>query len=157
LSAEFVHAAEAPAGPSTFGNTIPDGAQPVGRLEIPSIHLSAIVGKGDDARTLRRGIGHVPGTAFPGMSGNVGLSAHRDTFFQRLGQMRNGDLVWITTLKGRYEYVVESSGIVDRIERIVLHDVGRPTLTLITCYPFYYVGSVPKRLVHAALSGANPK
>lgn len=126
--------------------------RPLGRLEIPSIALSAIFIEGDDSRTLRRGIGHVPGTALPGMPGNVGLSAHRDTFFRRLGEVREGDAISITTPDTTYEYVVESTRIVDPDERAVLRDIGRPTLTLVTCYPFYYVGSAPRRfVVHASL------
>lgn len=146
LNAEFVQAAASPTA------VIPPGAQPVGRLEIPSIDLTAMIVEGDDARALRRGIGHIPGTALPGTSGNVGLSAHRDTFFRRVGRIRNGDTIWITTLNGRYRYLAESSAIVAPDESIVLHDVGRPALTLVTCYPFYYVGAAPKRfVVHASL------
>ncbi len=155
LNAEFTHAVEVRRATPVLSDAT-DVTRPIGRLEIPSINVSAIVIEGDDARTLRRGIGHIPGTALPGGSGNVGLSAHRDTFFRHLGQIRTGDPVWITTLKGRYKYVVESSGIVDPDEGIVLHDIGRPTLTLVTCYPFHYVGSAPKRfVVHAALSGSD--
>jgi sortase A len=158
LTAEFTHAVESPRSASVVVSDAPVAnlKQPIGRLEIPSVNISGIVIEGDDARTLRRGIGHIPGTALPGGPGNVGLSAHRDTFFRHLGQIRTGDPLWITTLKGRYKYVVESSGIVDPDEDIVLHDIGRPTLTLVTCYPFYYVGSAPKRfVVHATLSGSD--
>jgi sortase A len=128
--------------------------QSLGRLEIPSIHLSAIVAEGVATRTLRRSVGHVPGTALPGGRGNVGLSAHRDTFFRHLGELRKDDVITITTLDGSFEYVVESTTIVDPDESVVLHDAGRPTLTLVTCYPFYYVGPAPKRfVVHAGLAG----
>ena len=126
--------------------------QPLGRLEIPSIDLSAIFVEGVDQRALGRANGHIPGTALPGTAGNVGLSAHRDTFFRRLGKLHSGDAIWINTLDGRYEYIVESSQVVNPDEDIVLRPVGRPTLTLITCYPFYYVGPAPKRfVVHASL------
>ena len=156
LNSEFVQAAGLPPPVAVSpANNTPITAQQLGRLEIPSINLSAMVIEGDDGRTLRRGIGHIPGTAFPGMPGNVGLSAHRDTFFRHLGQIRNGDSIWITTLKGRYRYVAESSRIIAPDENIVLHDIGHPTLTLVTCYPFYYVGPAPKRFViHAALRGS---
>ena len=134
------------------GDIVPYTAQPLGRLEIPSIHLSAIFVEGVDERVLRRGVGHIPGTALPGMSGNTGLSAHRDMFFRHLGQIRTGDVIQISTLEGIYEYVVESFAVVDPDEGAVLRDVGRPTLTLVTCYPFYYVGPAPKRfVVHASL------
>jgi sortase A len=97
-------------------------------------------------------VGHVPGTAFPGLSGNVALSAHRDTFFRNLRELHKNDLISVSTVNGTFEYEVEYKAIVEPNERSVLRDIGRPTLTLITCYPFYYVGPAPKRfVVHAAL------
>jgi sortase A len=149
---EFARSLEIPARAAPPEHPVPYTMQPLGRLEIPSIALSAIFIEGVDSKTLRRGIGHVPGTALPGMPGNVSLSAHRDTFFRRLGKIHEGDAISITTLDATYEYVVESTGIVDPDERAVLRDIGRPTLTLVTCYPFYYVGSAPRRfVVHASL------
>ena len=139
-----------PARPASF--VIPETVQMFGRLEIPSINLSQIFVEGADASTLRRAVGHIPGTASPGGAGNVVLAAHRDTFFRRLGNIRDGDVIRLITVKGSYEYVVESSLIVDPDERIALRDLDRPTLTLVTCYPFHYVGSAPKRfVVHASL------
>lgn len=136
----------------------PSSTETLGRLEIPSISLSAMFIEGVDGRTLRRAVGHIPGTALPGDSGNVGLSAHRDTFFRRLRKIHTNDVIWLTTLDGRYQYVVESSGVINPDEAAVLRDVGRPTLTLITCYPFYYVGSAPKRFfVHASLVTKSPQ
>jgi len=126
--------------------------QAIGRLEIPAISLSAMVAEGVETSTLRRSIGHIPGTSLPGAQGNVAISAHRDTFFRHLGKLQKGDLISIDTLDGTFEYAVESTNIVDPDERAVLRDIGRPTLTLITCYPFYFVGSAPKRfVVHAGL------
>jgi sortase A len=127
-------------------------AQPIGRLEIPAIDLSAMVAEGVETSTLRRSIGHIPGTSLPGARGNVAISAHRDTFFRNLGKLQRGDLISITTLDGTFDYVVESTSIVDPDETAALRDIGRPTLTLVTCYPFYFVGSAPKRfVVHAGL------
>jgi sortase A len=131
---------------------IPVGAQPVGRLEIPSIELSAMVMEGVDNPTLRHAVGHVPGTSLPGGKGNVALSAHRDTFFRHLGQLKVNDVISLSTLRGRFEYIVESTKIVDPQDVVHLRAIGRPTLTLVTCYPFYYVGPAPKRfVVHASL------
>jgi sortase A len=136
---------------------IPVGAQPVGRLEIPSIELSAMVMEGVDGPTLRHAVGHVPGTSLQGGQGNVALSAHRDTLFRHIGQLHENDVISLTTLKGRFDYLVESTKIVDPQDVVHLRDIGRPTLTLVTCYPFYYVGSAPKRfVVHAALVEAPP-
>jgi sortase A len=155
LNWEFAKALEAPALTGPPDTKIPEGLQPLGRLEIPSIDLSAVFIEGADNRTLRRGIGHIPGTALPGTVGDVALSAHRDTFFRRLGELSNGDAIWITTLRGRYKYVVESSHIVEVDQWLTVRKISPPTLTLVTCYPFYYVGPAPKRfIVHAALSGA---
>jgi sortase A len=152
LNWEFAQTLALPTRAIPPNDAIPNSAQPLGRLEIPSIGLSAIFIEGVDDRALRRAVAHIPGTALPGTIGNVGLSGHRDTFFRRLGKIHAGDVIWITTFGGRYKYVVESSGIVNPDERIILHNVGRPTLTLVTCYPFYYVGPAPQRfVVHASL------
>jgi sortase A len=154
LDWEFARVLQLPARAAPPEHVIADVVQPLGRLEISSIALSAIFIEGVDDRALRRGVGHIPGTALPGMAGNVGLAAHRDTFFRRLGEIGVGDAIRITTFHGTYDYVVESSHVADPDERIVLHDIGRPTLTLVTCYPFYYVGPAPKRfVVHASLVG----
>ena len=126
--------------------------QPIGRLEIPAIHLSAMIAESVETTTLRRSIGHMPGTSLPGGQGNVVVAAHRDTFFRHLGKLQKGDLISIATLDGTFDYAVESESIIDPDEKIVLREIGRPTLTLITCYPFYFVGLAPKRfVVHAGL------
>jgi sortase A len=153
LNWEFAKALEAPVLVWPPSTRIPEGLQPLGRLEIPSIDLSAVFIEGADNLTLRRGIGHIPGTALPASVGDVALSAHRDTFFRRLGELSRGDVIWITTLRGHYKYIVESSQIVDSNQWLSVRTIGSPTLTLVTCYPFYYIGPAPKRfLVHAALS-----
>lgn len=126
----------------------------VGRLDIPRLHLSTIVIEGDDDRSLRLGAGHVPGTPLPDQPGNVGIAAHRDTFFRSLRHIARDDRITLTTPDGAYQYTVESTEIVHPNEMRVL-DAGRePELTLITCYPFYYVGSAPLRfVVHARRDG----
>lgn len=136
----------------------PVEGQPIARIEISSIGLSAMVAEGVDNTTLRRAVGHIPGTALPGNLGNVGLSAHRDTFFRHLGKLKQSDQISVTTTEGTFDYIVESTAVVDPDESSVLRDIGRPVLTLVTCYPFYYVGPAPKRfVVHASLtSGVRP-
>ena len=122
----------------------------VGRIEIPRLGISTIVLEGVDSKTLRRGVGHIPETAPPGAGGNVGLAAHRDSFFRGLKDIRKNDIIRIKTLDGSYQYRVEQTEIVDPEDTQVLADTGLPELTLVTCYPFYYVGSAPKRfIVHA--------
>lgn len=125
----------------------------IGRLEIPDLHLSAMVREGANAATLQRAVGHIPGTALPGETGNVGLAGHRDTFFRALRNIRTNDTIDLETDSGTYRYVVESTDIVGPRDVRVLASSGAASLTLVTCYPFYYVGSAPKRfIVHAALA-----
>lgn len=127
-----------------------DESELVGRIEIPRLGISAIIAEGIDARTLRRAVGHVPATALPGDDGNVVLAGHRDSFFRALKDVRAGDHVRITTQSGDYDYQVDSTDIVGA-ERVDLLDAsGAATLTLITCYPFNYLGPAPGRfVVHA--------
>jgi sortase A len=119
----------------------------LGRLEIPRLGVSAIVRAGSDARTLRLAVGHIGGTALPGEPGNIGLAAHRDTFFRRLGEIREHDHVRLVTPEGTFTYRVQSTQIVEPRDTWVLDDTGEPALTLITCYPFRYIGAAPQRFV----------
>lgn len=119
----------------------------VGRLEIPDLHLVAMVQEGADARTLRRAVGHIPGTALPGLPGNVGLAGHRDTFFRPLRQIRVSDAIQLQTQNGTYRYRVQWTQIVGPRDVHVLSSTGGQSLTLVTCYPFYYVGAAPKRFI----------
>jgi sortase A len=122
----------------------------IGRIEIPRLSIRAIVAEGTDARILRRSVGHLPGTALPGEEGNVAIAGHRDSFFSALRDVRTGDRVRITTPDGAFEYRVESKSVVSPEHTEVLSASSLPTLTLITCFPFRYVGSAPERfIVHA--------
>ena len=125
----------------------------VGRLEIPRLGLSVMVFQGIEERALVAGAGHVPGTPPPGGDGNVVIAAHRDTFFRKLSGILAGDHVRVVTVRGTYDYVVESSETVDPEDTRVMESRDRNELTLITCYPFYFVGSAPRRfIVHAAVT-----
>jgi len=120
----------------------------IGRIEILRLGVSLIVVEGTDKPTLRRAAGHIVGTAMPGQPGNIGIAAHRDTFFRPLRNIQNGDVITLTTLRGEYHYRVVSTKIVSPYEVAVLNpDDGSQILTLITCYPFYYVGSAPERFI----------
>jgi len=122
----------------------------VGRLEIPRLGLSVMVFQGIRESALLAGAGHVPGTPPPGGDGNVVIAAHRDTYFRRLSGILPGDRIRVVTLRGTYEYVVDSSETVDPGDTQVMESRDRNELTLITCFPFYFVGSAPKRfIVHA--------
>jgi sortase A len=124
----------------------------IGRLQIPRLDVSTMLLEGIDDRTLRLGIGHIPGTAKPGQPGNMGIAGHRDTFFRPLSGLQRNDDIYLQTREAKYHYVVESMRIVEPEAVDVLGDVGHPTLTLVTCYPFSFVGPAPKRfVVQAAL------
>ena len=122
----------------------------LGRIEIGTIGLTAMILEGADARTLRRAVGHIPGTALPGQQGNVVITGHRDTFFRPLRNIQMDDEITLTTLNGSYRYRVDSTEIVEPEDTRVLGDSDDAALTLVTCYPFYFVGPAPKRfIVHA--------
>lgn len=119
----------------------------LGRIEIPRIGLSVMVLQGDDDGVLRKGAGHVPDTAYPGGAGNVVIAAHRDTFFRPLRNIREGDEISVTTIQGVHRYRVGLIEKVDPYDVQVLRALGHPTLTLITCYPFEFIGHAPKRFI----------
>jgi sortase A len=139
--------------PQPESSTPPKGAPAaatdglIGRIEIPRLLLSAVVVEGTGRKTLRRGVGHIPGTALPGEPGNVGLTGHRDTFFRPLKDLRIKDEVQFSTLKGNFKYQVESLRVVEPDNVGVLAPSGENMLTMVTCYPFYYVGPAPKRWI----------
>jgi LPXTG-site transpeptidase (sortase) family protein len=122
----------------------------IGRIEIPRLGLSELVIEGTSGRTLRRGVGHVSATAFPGERGNVGLAGHRDSHFSRLKGVTRGDLIRIETPDGVFAYQVQSIRIVEPNRGDLLSQTGGPRLTLVTCYPFHWVGPAPRRFVVVA-------
>ena len=119
----------------------------IGRIDIQRLGVSVIVVEGISAKILRRAAGHIPGTALPGQLGTVGISAHRDTFFRPLRNIKQNDMITLTTLRGAYRYRVVSTKIVGPGDVSVLHPSGIEILTLVTCYPFYFVGSAPDRFI----------
>jgi len=119
----------------------------VGRIDVPRLRLSALAREGVDVRTLRGSVGHVPGTALPGEPGNAAFAAHRDTFFRPLAGIRKGDMVLVTTPDAVHRYRVYATSIVSPSEVSVLRSGQRSQLTLVTCYPFDYVGSAPQRFI----------
>ena len=124
----------------------------VGRIEIPRLGVSAVIRAGSDARTLRLAVGYIPGTGLPGDRGNFGLAGHRDTFFRRLRDINPDDEIRIVTADGVFRYYVQRTSIVTPDDVWVLDPTNYPALTLVTCYPFNYIGSAPKRfIVRAAL------
>lgn len=119
----------------------------IGRMEIPRLLVSVVVVEGIGKTTLRRVVGHIPGTALPGQPGNVGLAGHRDTLFRSLKDLRIHDEIDFATLRGDFKYEVESLRVVDPDDVGVLAPSGKNVLTMVTCYPFFYVGPAPKRWI----------
>jgi sortase A len=125
----------------------PASAALIGRVEVPRLGISAIVMEGTTTRILRRAVGHIFGTAFPGQPRNVGISGHRDAFFRPLRSIEPRDIILLTTMAGEYSYRVRSTRVVTPDDVAVLEPGSGETLTLVTCYPFYFVGPAPKRFI----------
>lgn len=119
----------------------------IGRLRIPRLLLSVVVVEGVGHTELRRAVGHIPGTALPGEPGNVGVAGHRDTFFRPLENLKLKDKIRISTPQGDFQYEVESLRIVNPDNVAVLAPSHENVLTLVTCYPFYFVGPAPRRWI----------
>jgi len=119
-----------------------------GELQIPRLNLDTIVVQGDDSSILRSGAGHIPYTAMPDdPGGNVAIAAHRDSYFRPLRLIRPDDLIVIKTPAGVHRYRVQSIRVTRPGDIALLDNTGQRTLTLVTCYPFYYVGSAPDRFI----------
>jgi sortase A len=127
--------------------TVPPDGGLVGKLEIPRIGVSVMVVEGVDDRDLRYAVGHIPGTPLPGEAGNIALAGHRDTFFRPLRAIHRNDTITLSTLKESYRYRVVSTKVVPPDDVQVLYPTGRDSLTLVTCFPFNYVGSAPRRFI----------
>ncbi len=119
----------------------------LGEIELTRIGVTAMILEGTDDRTLRRAVGHIPGTALPGQPGNVAIAGHRDTFFRALRNVRQDDEITLMTLEGSYRYRVDSIKVVGPEDTQVLDNSGGDILTLVTCYPFYFVGPAPRRFI----------
>jgi sortase A len=125
---------------------------PLAILSIPKIGLEVPVFDGTDDLTLNRGAGRIAGTVGPGEPGNMGVAAHRDGFFRKLKDVHVGDTIQLAANRGNYRYTVENIEIVDPTNVSVLRSQPQSSITLVTCYPFYFVGSAPQRyIVHASL------
>lgn len=126
--------------------------QLIGRLEIADLHLSVPLLENYDNVTLLRGVGHVPGTATPGGLGNLVLAGHRDTFFRPLRGVKPGMQAQVVAPGGRWRYIIDRTEVVSPNQVEVLDIGDRPEMTLITCFPFEFIGSAPRRfIVHAHL------
>ncbi len=129
---------------------VPQTGEALARLSIPRLGSEWFVLEGTAARTLRLGPGHMTGSAMPGAAGNCIIAGHRDTHFRSLKDIRRGDEIVVETLGGRFLYRVTGTSVVSPRNTASLRVSADPQLHLITCYPFYYVGSAPKRFVVSA-------
>ena len=120
---------------------------PLAILRIPKIGLEVAVLEGTSEPALNRGVGHITGTPQPGNDGNVGIAGHRDGYFRGLKDISEGDLIEMETLAGIESYTVTRLLLVDPPDVWVLEPTEVPSITLVTCYPFYYVGSAPQRFI----------
>jgi sortase A len=140
------------AGSGASGASAVEPGTWLARLEGPSVALTATVLEGTDDATLRRGAGHIEGTPFPGAAGNVGIAGHRDTIFRPVRDLKLGDRLLLTTADRVLEYRISETKIVKPADVYVLDPTGRPMLTLVTCFPFKFIGNAPQRfIVHAEL------
>jgi sortase A len=150
-------------GPPAPGNATREAARgprpgsSLGRIEIPRLRISAMIAEGTGTDVLERAVGHVTGTARPGSPGNMGLAGHRDSFFRGIGGAHENDLVRIVTVDTAYRYRVAWTAIVEPRRVDVLDSTVTPSLTLVTCYPFHWVGPAPKRFIVRAVRADAPE
>jgi sortase A len=138
---------EGAAAPHPASPAAPASGTLLGRLTAPSVGLSTTVLEGSDDATLRLGSGHIEDTPFPGQPGNVGIAGHRDTTFRPLRRIHVGDPLEFTTSDHLYRYRISRTLIVGPDDVYVLDPTDQPTLTLVTCYPFEFIGHAPKRFI----------
>ncbi len=127
------------------------------KLEIDRLGLSLVLLEGTDARTLDKSIGHVKNTALPGEMGNIGIAGHRNAHFKKLERIRRGDVIKLRTGAEEFRYAVEWVRLVTPDDIYVLDPTHGPAVTLITCFPFQYVGSAPQRFIVRALPDAETR
>jgi sortase A len=140
--------------PTVVRRYVPDASKPlktgelIGRVDIPRLGLSAAVAEGDDDKTLVKAVGHLPDTPLPWeRRGNVALAAHRDGLFRSLEGVRLNDDVRVVTSRGEFRYRVTKTHIVNPDDVWVIAPTDTPTITLITCYPFAFIGNAPQRFI----------
>jgi sortase A len=135
------------AAPHAAASSAPAAGSLIARLQAPSVAMTTNVLEGSDDGTLSRGAGHIEDTPFPGQPGNIGIAGHRDTVFRPLRRIKVGDPLQLTTGDRTYNYRISKTLIVGPDDVYVLDPTERPTLTLVTCYPFEFIGHAPKRFI----------
>ena len=150
LALPTIQAVERQSAARQNGATAPAQGQLLGLIRVPRLDLSSVVIEGDDSAALLFAVGHLSDTPLPWAHGNSVLAAHRDTFFRPLKNIREGDTIHFSTADAELEYVVRQLRIVEPTDVEVLDPTPSPTLTLITCFPFDYIGPAPKRFIVTA-------
>ncbi|MCP8616238.1 class D sortase [Salirhabdus salicampi] len=117
------------------------------KIEIPSIKLEAAIIEGTGVEQLDKGVGHYEGSVLPGETDNTVLAGHRDTVFKSLKNVEIGDIVRITTAKGTFVYEIQEQLVVDKHDRTIIVPTESATITIITCYPFDFIGPAPERFI----------
>lgn len=140
-------AAPPPGSAAHSNDRIPYSGHAIAVLRIPKLNLEVPVLEGTDAITLNRGVGRIQGTALPGQNGNIGIAGHRDGFFHGLKDLHAGDRIELHTAQTIDIYIIDRTVIVDPNDVSVLESGTAPALTLVTCYPFHYIGPAPRRFV----------
>jgi sortase A len=136
-----------PSGARVMTYPLPQLGDAVAKLIIPRLDTELYVVEGDGAGELRRGPGHMAGTPMPGQNGNCIIAGHRDTHFRVLKNIREGDAIVLQTGAGEFTYRVSGTQVVSPTNTASLKPTRDAELHLITCYPFYYLGSAPQRFV----------
>jgi len=152
LSEKRVHAA---GKPSAAVNRRPARGTLIAKLQVPRLNMSVVVLEGSDDGTLKKGPGHIEETALPGELGNVGIAGHRDTHFRPLRNIQIGDKVIVTTTTSAIHYFIDTIDIITPTDMEILDPTSGPTLTLVTCYPFEFIGNAPMRYVIRATPRQN--
>ncbi len=143
-----------PTMPPAEGPRVVADGDVIGEMSIPRLELKTIVVQGESSKVLRHAVGHLLATPLPGEPGNVALAGHRDSYFRPLRNIQPGDVITIKTPDAEFEYQVESTEVVLPSDVQVLQPTAENSLTLVTCFPFYYIGPAPKRfIVHARQIG----
>jgi len=137
-------------------NTVVTDSSDVTQLSIPRIHLEAAILEGTDSRSLLLAPGHIKDSAMPGESGNSVIAAHRDTFFRHIHELKLGDDIYVRRNDRVFHYTVDSKRVVDPSDIAVAAPTGDSRLTLVTCYPTYFIGPAPQRLVVIARLQSDP-
>ena len=135
---------------AALAKTVANQGDVLGRNEIPRLGVTIAILEGTSAQTLRLGVGHIKGTALPGEQGNSGIAGHRDTFFRPLKDIRANDEIRIQTATSISRYQVDWVRVVAPEDTEILSTASKPSVTLITCYPFHLIGAARERfVVHA--------